>query len=68
MSRTSTPDPVLDLIEEVEEPRIRENLFYLAKDPLPYRKLNYTLPGHEKNTLYEADDFIQRQLESWEGK
>lgn len=65
MSATSTPDPMLDLIQEVEEPRMRENLFYLAKDPLPYRKLNYTLPGHEKNTLYEADDFIQGQLESW---
>jgi len=65
VTRTSTSDPVPDLIQEVDEQRMRENLLYLAKDPLPYRKLNYTLPGHEKNTLYEADDFIQGQLESW---
>ena len=39
-----------------------KHLFYLAKDPLPYRKLNLTLPGHAKNTLYEADDYITSQL------
>ena len=42
-----------------------KHLFYLAKDPLPYRKLNFTLPGHEKNTLYEADDYLAGRLESW---
>ncbi len=40
------------------------DLFYLSKDPLPFRKLNLTLPGHEKCTLYEADDFLAKQLES----
>jgi len=25
--------------------RMSKHLFYLAKDPLPYRKLNFTLPG-----------------------
>jgi hypothetical protein len=42
-----------------------KDLFYLAKDPLPYRKLNFTLPGHEKNSLYEADDYLAGKLESW---
>ncbi len=42
-----------------------KHLFYLAKAPLPYRKLNFTLPGHDKNTLYEADDFLTGKLESW---
>lgn len=42
-----------------------KHLFYLAKDPLPFRKLNYTLPGHEKNTLYEADDYLADKLKSW---
>lgn len=46
------------LISAVDPERISKHLFYLAKNPLPYRKLNLTLPGHEKNTLYEADDYL----------
>ncbi len=53
------------LIGEVDPERISKHVFYLAKDPLPYRKLNLTLPGHEKNTLYEADDYLAGKLESW---
>lgn len=53
------------IISNVDNERMSKNLFYLSKDPLPYRKLNLTLPGHEKNTLYEADDYLAAQLESW---
>jgi len=53
------------LISLVNTERIRKHLFYLSKDPLPYRKLNFTLPGHEKNTLYEADDYLTAKLTSW---
>jgi hypothetical protein len=53
------------LIDLVDTERMSKNLSYLAKDPLPYRKLNFTLPGHQKNTLYEADDYISGKLESW---
>jgi hypothetical protein len=53
------------LISAVDRERISKHLFYLAKDPLPYRKLNLTLPGHEKNTLYEADDYLAGKLEAW---
>jgi hypothetical protein len=53
------------LISDVAPDRISKNLFYLAKDPLPYRKLNFTLPGHQKNTLYEADDYLAGKLEAW---
>ena len=56
---------VRSLSGAVEAKRMSSSLFYLAKDPLPYRKLNFTLPGHAKSTLDEADDFITRQLESW---
>lgn len=42
---------------------MRDWLFHLSKDPLPFRKVNCTLPGHAKHTLGEADDFIQAQLE-----
>jgi len=53
------------LINAVDRQRISKHVFYLAKDPLPYRKLNLTLPGHQKNTLYEADDYLAGQLEAW---
>ncbi len=59
-----TKDPIPGLMARIRQRRLREQLFHLAKDPLPYRKLNYTIPGHEKNTLYEADDFIAAQLEA----
>ena len=51
-----------ELIQGVSLRRIRRDVFRLAKDPLPFRKLNYTLPGHEKSTLDEADDLIQAEL------
>ncbi len=58
-------DPIPDLIAQVDQEEMSRNLFHLSKDPLPYRKINYTVPGHDKNTLYEADDFIASKLESW---
>ncbi|MCX7597498.1 MAG: M28 family metallopeptidase [Armatimonadetes bacterium] len=48
-----------------EPQHLRDTVFYLARNPLPYRKANYTLPGHQKSTLDEADDFIEAQLRSW---
>ena len=60
-----TRDIIPDRIRQVDPDQLRRNLFYLSKTPLPYRKLNYTIPGHATNTLYEADGFIQRNLESW---
>ena len=56
---------IRSLIRQVDSERMSKNLFALAKDPLPYRKLNFTLSGHKKNTLYEADDYIAGRLESW---
>jgi hypothetical protein len=52
------------LIRQVDAGRMSKDLFALSKDPLPYRKLNFTLPGHAKNTLYEADDYLAARLES----
>jgi hypothetical protein len=53
------------LIGAVDTRQISKNLLYLAKDPLPYRKLNLILPGHIKNTLYEADDYLNARLQAW---
>ena len=58
-------DIIPGFIKKVDKGNLKRNLFYLSKDPLPYRKLNYTLPGHSKNTLYESDDFIENKLEKY---
>lgn len=58
-------DDACGLMREVSEDLLREHLFYLAKDPLPCRTLNYTLRGHRKCTLYEADDYIAGKLRTW---
>jgi hypothetical protein len=64
--RGADEDPgIRRLIDQMSESRIRERLFYLAKDPLPFRKVNYTIPGHAKSTLDEADDWIESQLAGW---
>lgn len=46
----------------VDPARMKKHLFYLSKAPLPFRKLNATLAGHEKSTLHEADDYLAAQL------
>jgi len=53
------------VISRADEDRIRRNLFFLSKDPLPYRKANFTRPGQKKNTLDETDDFIESALRGW---
>lgn len=59
-----TTDPIPHWLARVDAERLRRDLFTLSKDPLPCRRLNYTRPGHDRCTLYEADDFIQARLES----
>lgn len=58
-------DPIPDLIQQVSKDNLTKNLFYLSKDPIHYRKINYTALDHKKNSLYEADDFIISELESY---
>lgn len=58
-------DPIPGLMAQLDVNLIHERLLYLAQDPLPFRKVNYTLPGHAKHTLDEADDYLQAQLESF---
>lgn len=58
--------PVVEaLIAQANEENIKRNLFHLAKDPLPYRKANYTRDGQTKSTLDETDDFIDQHLRQW---
>lgn len=53
---------ITKLIKQVNEDHLSNHLCYLAKE-LPCRTLNFTTENHEKCTLYEADDFIQQNLE-----
>lgn len=50
------------LIAEVSQEELQRHVFFLSKDPLPYRKLNFTRPGQTKSTLEEADDYLVAQL------
>lgn len=52
-----------NLLQRVSADRIRRDLFHLSRDPLPFRKVNYTRPGQNTNSLAEADLFIRSQLE-----
>lgn len=51
-----------DVLKRVSADRIRRDLFYLCRDPLPFRKVNYTRPGQGMNSLAEADAFIRGQM------
>jgi hypothetical protein len=48
--------------DAVSAENLHRNLFRLASDPLPFRTMNYTIPGHDKCSLYEADDLIVAEL------
>jgi hypothetical protein len=56
-------DPIPEWLWRIDGSRMRDHLFYLAEDPLPFRKLNFTRPGQDRSTLYEADDYIAARLE-----
>jgi hypothetical protein len=57
-------DIISSSIKQVKEHNLSDVLFHIAKHPLPCRCLNVTLQGHEQNTLYETDMFIEQQLRS----
>ena len=53
---------ISEAIARVDLSRLRSDLYYLASDPLPFRKVNYTIPGHARCTLDETDDYIRATL------
>jgi hypothetical protein len=55
---------IREAIEKVSADRIRRDLFYLCRDPLLFRKVNYTRPGQIDCSLVEADEYIRDQLQS----
>lgn len=64
MNTISFQKNIQELIQQVSLERIKNDVFYLAKNPLPYRKANYTLPGHHESTLAETDEFIHKRLKN----
>lgn len=52
-----------DVLDRVSAERMRADLFHLSRDPLPFRKVNYTRPGQSLDSLAEADAFIRGELE-----
>lgn len=62
-----TPDREIipGFLQQVSEVNLRHTVSHLAKAPLPFRKVNYTVPGHAQNSLEEADAWIETQLRSW---
>jgi hypothetical protein len=64
MRNVMKDDFVARTIKGVDEHRLRDDIFSLAKNPIPMRKLNLTLSGHQKSTLYEADDYLTEQMTS----
>ncbi|MCK5738672.1 M28 family peptidase [bacterium] len=54
----------LPLFKQLNPAAIQQDLFYLSENPLPCRALNYTIPGHEKSTLDEADEFIIQRMKT----
>lgn len=50
------------LSKKVDKERMRKEVFYLSKDPLPRRVLNWSRPGQKLSSLEEADAWIMQQL------
>lgn len=51
-----------EVVSQVSAERLRRDLFRLCRDPLPFRKVNYTVPGHALCSLDEADGLIAAEL------
>ncbi len=61
----ASPDIIPEFLRRVSETNLSAGVYYLAKEPLPFRKANYTVPGHAQNTLAETDAWIEEQLRGW---
>ena len=55
---------IQDILQQVSADRLRSDLYHLCRDPLPFRKVNYTRPGQAVSSLTEADAYIRGRLEA----
>ena len=49
-------------LRQIDAERLRRHLFCLCRDPLPFRKVKYTVPGHALCSLDETDAYIGAQF------
>ncbi len=54
---------IQEILAQVSPERMRRDLFHLCRDPLPFRKVNYTRPGLARHSLEEADAHIRGILQ-----
>lgn len=51
------------MLGEVSADSLRRDLFHLCRDPLPFRRVNFTRPWQPVDSLAEADAYIRGRLE-----
>lgn len=64
-SSVADEDIIPGFLKQVSEANLQRSLFHIAKAPFPFRKANYTVPGHQQSTLEETDAWIEAQLRGW---
>jgi len=64
-SLAADKDIIPGFLAQIAEANLRRSLFYISKDPIPFRKANYTVPGHKRSTLDETDAWIEKRLRGW---
>jgi hypothetical protein len=57
-----TDAAIAEVLARVDPDRLAADLHYLCADPLPRRTVNFTRPGADRCSLYEADDFLTARL------
>jgi len=67
-SPAAEKDIIPGFLEQITDANLRCDVFYLSKDPLPFRKVNYIVQGHARNSLDETDAWIEEQLHGWNYK
>lgn len=58
-------DAVRRLLPNVSQDHLRKTVHSLSEEPLPFRKVNYTIPGHDQHTLAETDAWLTTRLEAY---
>jgi len=56
------PEPIPALLDQIDENRLRDGIFHLSKHPLPFRKVNFTVPGQSRHSLDETDAWLEQRL------
>ncbi|MDD4872371.1 MAG: M28 family peptidase [Kiritimatiellae bacterium] len=67
-SSAAEKDIIPGFLEKITDSNLSHDVFYLSKDPLPFRKANYAVAGHPLNSLDETDAWLEGQLQNWNYK